>query len=304
MVLRDVIASDGRIFLKSEWGPMSDEWPAVSFSKSNVGEKLRREFNPDRDAILYVGTAGPRTEQERHRQRVLSAVKVEPNVIYDTRSLVPPESWERAQQSYKGRWERSMSVRRAWAFVDPPLAPEIIPVSYRSLGTLQALGNVIEVQPTERNALVDLAIALIALKLQGAGTAFDDKRAAINLEESIKKEIGRMVIGIRERVRNSGTQSIRNNPLRTADSELIILFQKKWREQNGTCALCGGDLVCAPDNRLLQCSADRVDSALPSYDASNVHITHLGCNLAKNDVPMEQFQEWIEVVRASGDVAS
>lgn len=41
-----------------------------------------------------------------------------------------------------------------------------------------------------------------------------------------------------------------------------------------------------------------------NYDASNVHITHLACNLAKNDLPMEQFQEWIEVVRASGDVAS
>jgi hypothetical protein len=29
MLLRDVLAEHGQIFLKSEWGPMSDHWPFV-----------------------------------------------------------------------------------------------------------------------------------------------------------------------------------------------------------------------------------------------------------------------------------
>ena len=59
MLLRDVLAPDGRIFLKSEWGAISDEWPAVSFSKKNVGERLRREFNPERDVFTQTPFAMP-----------------------------------------------------------------------------------------------------------------------------------------------------------------------------------------------------------------------------------------------------
>ena len=88
MILQDVIAPDGRIFLKPEWGPISDEWPAVSFTRSTVGNRLRREFNPDRDVILYVGTGSPEaTKEPEHRRRLLSAVKVEPNATYETSKL-------------------------------------------------------------------------------------------------------------------------------------------------------------------------------------------------------------------------
>jgi hypothetical protein len=55
--------------------------------------------------------------------------------------------------------------------------------------------------------------------------------------------------------------------------------------------------VIGGSNKLLQASADRIKSELPSYDSKNVHITHVGCNLANNDVSMEQFQEWLQVVR-------
>ena len=55
MRLRDVIKPDGKVFLKSEWAPASSYWPAVSYSKRTVGEFLQREFQPGRDAIVYVG---------------------------------------------------------------------------------------------------------------------------------------------------------------------------------------------------------------------------------------------------------
>jgi hypothetical protein len=60
----DVATVDSRFFLKSEWGPISAYWPALSFSKRSVGEYLNKEYNPARDFIIYAGTSdpeGPRT---------------------------------------------------------------------------------------------------------------------------------------------------------------------------------------------------------------------------------------------------
>ncbi len=59
MLLSEVIGKGGRIWAKSEWGPASEDWPAVSFSKRTVGDFLRQEFRPGRDAIVYIGTSNP-----------------------------------------------------------------------------------------------------------------------------------------------------------------------------------------------------------------------------------------------------
>ena len=55
-------------------------------------------------------------------------------------------------------------------------------------------------------------------------------------------------------------------------------------------------LAHAPTNKLLACSADRIDSNRPWYDTANLQITHL----AKNDVPMAQFEERLSIVRNGG----
>lgn len=302
MILKDVIAADGRIFLKSEWGPMSDHWPALSFSKRSVGDRLRRDFNPDRDVILYVGTGDPKsTGDPKHRRRLLSAVKAEPNTIHETRMLVPAASWAEAQRDYRGRWEHSLTIRYAWDIVDFPLAAELIPDSYRLLGKLENLGNVVEVVSTDRDALLQLEITPVELQLQDAATAFDDKRAVLSLDAAIRKEIGRMASLLIEREKRGGTELVRANPARLVDSDIQILLGKKWQEQKSCCLLCGGALTVGGTNKLLQPSADRIDSAVPAYDAKNVQITHLGCNLAKNDVTLGEFQEWLRVVR--GDAA-
>jgi hypothetical protein len=41
MLLKDVGSPESKFFLKSEWGPASDDWPAVSFSKRSVGRHMR-----------------------------------------------------------------------------------------------------------------------------------------------------------------------------------------------------------------------------------------------------------------------
>ena len=221
VVLKDIIAPLGKIFLKSEWGPVSDEWPAVSFSKKSVGERLRAEFGPDRDILLYVGTGNPElTRKPEHRRCILSAIKVEPNAIYATRDLVPPASWARAQKGYRGRWESSMAVRHAWDIPSLPSAKALSPESYRSLGFRSNWGNVTEVQASERDGLLDIEVYPLALQIQRAAKQFDDTRAFLNMDPTIRAEIARMAGLIMQRVQASGTQSVRSKPNRTADTDL------------------------------------------------------------------------------------
>jgi len=167
---------------------MSDHWPALSFSKRSVGDRLRRDFDPDRDMILYVGTGNPEsTGDPNHRRRLLSAIKPEPNVIHETRRLVPTESWEEAQRDYRGRWEHSLTIRSAWDIVGFPLAADLIPNSYRLLGKMQNLGNVVEVVDGERDALLGLEIIPVELNLQPVATAFDDNRSLVLIRQFQKK---------------------------------------------------------------------------------------------------------------------
>lgn len=77
-----------------------------------------------------------------------------------------------------------------------------------------------------------------------------------------------------------------------------MLLYKKLRDQVGLCALCGQPIRLGITNKLLQCSPDRIDSSNPSYGEDNLQITHLACNLAKNDGATEEFEDWLQV--ASG----
>ena len=43
----------------------------------------------------------------------------------------------------------------------------------------------------------------------------------------------------------------------------------------------------------MQPSPDRIDSASGGYGSENFQIAHLACNLAKTNVSVAQFQEWL-----------
>jgi hypothetical protein len=77
MLLQDVAGPESKFFLKSEWGPASDDWPAVSFSKQSVGRRMRGIYDPARDFVIYVGTTNPvNTPDPAHRSRLLSLVSM------------------------------------------------------------------------------------------------------------------------------------------------------------------------------------------------------------------------------------
>jgi hypothetical protein len=52
---------------------------------------------------------------------------------------------------------------------------------------------------------------------------------------------------------------------------------------------------------MLQCSPDRIDSNNPSYSGDNLQITHLACNLGKNDCTSEEFEEWLQLICGERD---
>jgi len=304
MRLRDAIKPDGKVFLKSEWAPASADWPAVSFSKRTVGEFLQREFQPGRDAIVYVGTGNPlTTEDPHHRQRLLSAVSVEPKQILETRDCIPAESWERAQKDYRGRWFWSFPALNIFDIEGFPSAYDVIPKSYRLLGLIVNRGNVVEVERDEREAILDVVLIPVSFVRPIGASKFTAQRTLLNLDEEIRWEIGRMVGGILNRVARSGLEETTVNPIRTArgETDLNIMFGEKWDEQKGLCFLYNGPLVVKSSNFLLQPSPDRINSQDHAYSKTNSCITHLGCNLAKNKCTVAEFEDWLAVVR--GDPA-
>lgn len=304
--LSEVLKEGARLWLKSEWGPADDHWPAVSFSKRSVGDYLRQEFRPNRDAIIYVGTSSPATtEKPEHRQRLLSAVNIEPQQLLETRECVPTESWENAQRDFRGRWWWSMPALAIWEIEGFPSAYDAAPSAYRQLGVMSNRGNVVEVLGEERDVVLRLTVHTVGFERHYKTGAFASRRAVLELSREIRDDIGEMVGRILARVADSGNQRLSVSPLRTSnESDLHVMLGERWIEQKGRCFLCNGPLFPQTENYLLQSSCDRLDSSDNGYSRENTRITHLGCNLAKNKVSLSEFEDWVNVVRGEIPEAS
>jgi hypothetical protein len=53
------------------------------------------------------------------------------------------------------------------------------------------------------------------------------------------------------------------------------------------------------ENRLLQPSADRIDSQIGEYGPDNFQLVHLACNLAKNQFTTKEFTDWLTIASAA-----
>ena len=78
-----------------------------------------------------------------------------------------------------------------------------------------------------------------------------------------------------------------------------VVLRRAW--QLNVCALAINLLCCGPlaatTNKMLQPSADRIDSKNVVYDDANMQITHLACNWAKNKYGLDAFSDWLSIVR-------
>ena len=105
---------------------------------------------------------------------------------------------------------------------------------------------------------------------------------------------------IEARVVASSASLTRTASLRTAPCNLTEMLADLLRVDPLTCGLCGSCMEIRPGNHLLQPSADRIDSSIADYGSGNLHLVHLGCNLGKSDASMEDYREWLGIVRQAG----
>jgi hypothetical protein len=304
MNLSDVVKESGtRLWAKSEWGPAGSDWPAVSFSKRSVGDYLRQEFRPGRDFIVYIGTSSAATtENPAHRQRLLSSVSIEPMQVLETRECVPIASWEIAQDQFRGRWQWSMPALEIYEFDEFPSAYDVLPSTYSQLGLIPNRGRVVEIAGSEKDAVLHLSVHAISFQRPTKAQGFSKTRQFLNLDAAIRQDIGKMAANILARVAASGNEHTGINSVRKiSEPDLHLLLGDKWSEQEGRCFLCRGHLIPNSMNYLLQSSPDRTDSAINEYSRTNTQITHLGCNLAKNKVTLEEFEDWLAVVKGDAE---
>src|ERR1039457_5238130 len=109
-----------------------------------------------------------------------------------------------------------------------------------------------------------------------------------------------MGAGLRRLAGSLVLTSLRHHPERSANPrvETQQMLYDKWEAQHGRCGLCQRSIPMPPEPGLLQSSADRINSTNSSYSKENVHITPLGCNLAKNQYSMDEFEAWLAIITA------
>ncbi len=296
MKLKELWQRDSRLYVKSEFGPAGSHWPALSFSSRKIASDFMASFRRDHDFVIYVGTGHPvKTEDPAHRRRLLSVISVEPRAPIATDDIVPLESWEKAVNKWGERWQWSLPIVSCYDVIGFPLASDIAPQTYSSLGQLTSLGRCVGVKDEEIGNLLGLDLDPVTIEVSSRVKAI----LALNpSDKDLRDEMSRLAFGIQEDVKRAGKEHSGTYADRFAPniSELFQILNEKWDEQGGKCSLCGGPIPLKPKNRLLQMSRDRIDSSNKAYAADNIQITHLGCNLAKNDVTMDEWREYLEVV--------
>jgi hypothetical protein len=295
--LRDIAQPDSRFFLKSEWGPLSDFWPVVAFSPLSLKSKIQRQYQSASDFILYTGTQGKDTADEAHRGRLLSVVRIDKTRTYDTAKVIPAASWAWAAENYPDRWPYAFKVLQGWSVVDPPRSTDLIPDAYSHIGQYPYKGNVLEIEGTDREALLDLLIS--PLELTNVSTT--DGTLGLNdllQDKALNEEAVRIADLVNSRVTASGTIFQGKRPSRSAPINFILQVAELLKATPLTCALCGGLMYLRPTNKLLQPSPDRIDSKVGDYGPDNFQLVHLACNLGKNNATDSQFDEWLQIVKS------
>ncbi len=267
----------------------------MSYTLPALKVHLDRHYRPLVDFILLTGTSGKDTEPE-YRGRLLSALKIDLTKRYRTEEIVPRGSWQRAQEKYPGQWEYSLGILQAWTFISSPASVDVLPQSYPLMGQYPYRGSVRKIEPEERELILGLEITQESLPTEPAMRPALILQALRN-DRVLNEEAVRIAGLIFNRVYSSGNIQTRVAPERTAmpPSDLILMVAEQLRQQPLCCALCGGLMILRSENKLLQVSPDRKDSASGSYGPTNFQLTHLACNLAKNDATEAQFQVWLDV---------
>jgi hypothetical protein len=293
-----VLSTGSRLFAKSEFGPIGDRWPAISFSSRKIASDFASGFRRGIDFVIYIGTTDPTsTENPAHRSKVLSAITFEPNAPISTEEIVPPEAWQESIEKWGIRWEWSLPVTEGFEF-DPFLdARTMMPATYARLGSLQSLGRCIPIEADELAVLRAAAVVRRPLRVRAAARRIVLMNPTDN---DLRREISRVAISVQQRIEASGQARAGFNPIKTGPnlSDIMATLGERWIAQEQRCLLCERPISLVSKNPLLKMSVDRVDSADKSYDPANVHLTHLACNLGKSSATMAEWQDYVAMIRS------
>lgn len=290
LIVASIAKPTSRFFLKSEYGPLSSDWPVVAFTSNSLGAKLQANFLPNVDFIVYTGTTGKTTLDPAHRGRLLSLVRIDTAAIHTTSDLISSDSWDWAHQDYPGQWENCFRAVEGWNFVPFPSSREVLPSCYPLMGQYPYRGGVLEIKGADRNALLKLPIEPLLLRQFSNGQQ-------TNSEPDLLAEARRIANLIFARVSISGETVQHTAPERTAPEDLVPNIHALLQVKPLVCYLCGGGMQVKPDNRLLQPSPDRMDSNIGDYGPENLRLAHLACNLGKNAASLTEFREWLDELR-------
>jgi hypothetical protein len=169
LTIADIMHPKGRVFLRSEFAPVSGLWPCIAFSKRTAREALRRNYQKGRDIIVSTGTQNPEmTTNSLYRGRIISATKIEPAQEKATREIVSREVWESSFQKWgKEKWPHALPALRIWRVTGPPYpdAHDVIPKAYSQLGDPNIRGSAVEVIGDERLKVMDVKVDEIIFEL-------------------------------------------------------------------------------------------------------------------------------------------
>ena len=284
-----LITPGAKLFLKPEFGPISEDWPGISFTYKSYADQLFAEMDAAHDFVIFSGITGSGIFDPKLKGRLLCVARIGNTGPLDSRLVIPQTYLERFQTENTRKFGWSIQVKEAWTFLETPKALDLIPTSYGQLKKHR--GSFVKVDPTEVSALHILQVEPISLfTISLTDIAQED------LSDPLTWALSRALAGIRNRVLQGGNKQMRIAPPRKVSLSLDDL-QQMWERSSGHCGLCGNPIPLRTDNPLLKLSPDRISSADIDYSLSNTQLTHLGCNLGKNSASIEHFGEWLSLLR-------
>ncbi|MBB5055459.1 hypothetical protein HDF16_000128 [Granulicella aggregans] len=286
----DLLLPKSRVFLKAEYGPVSQSWPAASFSDPQYAQQLAADMKVDQDLILFSGTQSEPTPKH-YRGRLMCIFHVYPGPPIDSGLVVDPAALASFQDGNKNRFAHSLPASVAWGLPELPSARELLGDTYSHLGQGTSRQSYVEV-PRERiarlNAVLITRIPIATPQLQEAGLLIP--------QDELDRQLNQILARLLARAQQSGAMQSRQAPLRIIEITKAQL-RELWQRQQGLCRLCGASIPLDTINPLLLPSADRIDNDDGHYSLANTQLTHRACNLGRNIGSIEQFAEWLHLAR-------
>jgi len=286
----DLLLPNSRVFLKSEYGPVSQNWPAASFSDEQYPQQLAADMKVDQDLILFSGTQSEPTPKN-YQGRLMCIFHVYPGPPIDSGLVVDPATLATFQRGNKKRFAYSLPASAAWSLPELPFARDLLGDTYSQIGLGTSRQSYVEI-PRERidklKAVLIERITIATPQLQEAGLLIP--------RDDLDRQLNRILARLLARAQLSGAEQKHQAPLRIVDITKTEL-QELWERQRGLCQLCGASIPLDTANPLLLPSADRVDNDNGHYSLENTQLTHRACNLGRNIGSVEQFDEWLRLAR-------